>query len=158
MSKLTECSTDKGAQVTAHSTAGGRFAVIRNGALALVMGASLTFGSLGFATSADARVPEGRQDELASFCRALQNDFDQLMTEYVPVSDPRFAEYQEELSHIMGAWNGFCRGSFGNISVRRITATDSPVHVQDIATASDNQTNNSPVGTSVSHGTRLSVR
>ncbi len=124
----------------------GAFAQLRMGVMTLALGASLAFGSFGFATPADARVSGARLDDQTKFCGDLQDVYDSL---YAEVHNP--ATTPERRSSILGTmqdigtlWDFNCKGRFGKISSRLVAAQDPVIQVQDMAPSMNGEPNPSP--------------
>jgi hypothetical protein len=143
------------------NSATGAFIQLRRGVVALAVGASLAIGSLGFATPADARVPQGQEntDGNAMLCSGLQDIVDGNLA--IANDDESTGAEQEEAEETAGKaaddWNKYCRSRFGSIFMRA-TVVDTTVRVQDMAPTKEGGANNLQAGTSVSRGARLRVR
>jgi hypothetical protein len=97
--------------------------VIKNGIVTLGICAGLTVGSLGLATHAEARVPDGpRVDWEDEFCGNVQDDFDQGQRDMAAASTPADkAKAQGEISDAIDKWyRNNCDADYGAISVMRL--------------------------------------
>ena len=98
------------------------FGIIRRGILALAVCGSLAAGSVGVASRAEARVPDGpRVDSLSAGCGLLQDKADSLREQYDEIgranpNDPRLDDILAQLRQIGSQWIDVCAGTFGNIS------------------------------------------
>jgi hypothetical protein len=142
----------------------GRFAGLRNSALALTVGAALTLSSFGFATPADA-APNGTKEGNEALCSGLR-------TLYVGnisiANDPQYSAAERSMARANAArakadFDKYCKSGAAKSAGALATSLDLAVLPQDMAPATDGESSMAPIGpiafdTLRPVGSRLDVR
>jgi hypothetical protein len=107
---------------------------VRNGMLAIGICASLAVGSLGFAGSAEARVPEGdRVSETSFYCGMYQDMYDkakETLKKY-----PNSPQAQQDLNIAVDAWyDNNCDDYYGTLSQRVVVQPGVTKNIEGIGT------------------------
>jgi hypothetical protein len=135
---------------------------VSRSAMTVAVCASLVLGSLGLASSAEARVNGPRLDSLSAGCGQLQDESDALRAEYKDsnTTNARRDEILARLRVIGGHWNDVCRGTFGDMAyfVKVIATSDITTvgTLEQAPTSSD--VSAGPIVGKLSTGGRLSRR